>query len=231
MISAWPNQWYQWGESYNIIVKTTPTSPPDSLSFEMWSFLYLIFFFHKIFISIFFLCSLEKCMLYYIIICNEHWTSCTLKKKNEWMNKCHSNNWFTVDMTICILFGVCDIKVDKAVFDFFCIFCFQWEHAGKLIEAVGNEAPFCGPCVWIYERARMSLFLTCERHKDTKKQENLRWKHEHIVLGTVTTQKPRAMSAVGHHSIFRLTEQRNQVTQLHCKPQINMVLFSMNWLT
>lgn len=39
------------------------------------------------------------------------------------------------------------------------------------------------------------------------------------------------MSAVGHHSIFRLTEQRNQVTQLRCKPQINMVLFSMNWLT
>lgn len=38
-------------------------------------------------------------------------------------------------------------------------------------------------------------------------------------------------SAVGHRIVFRLTEQRNQVTQLRRKAQINMVLFSMNWLT
>lgn len=44
-------------------------------------------------------------------------------------------------------------------------------------------------------------------------------------------QPTKSTSAVGHRIVFRLTEQRNQVTQLPGKAQINMVLFSMNWLT
>lgn len=42
-------------------------------------------------------------------------------------------------------------------------------------------------------------------------------------------QRPLEQLAV--LAFFRLTEQRNQVPPLCCKTQINMVLFSMNWLT
>lgn len=46
-----------------------------------------------------------------------------------------------------------------------------------------------------------------------------------------SSKPPKATGAVGRAGIFRLTEQRNQDSPLRCKPQINMVLFSMNWLT
>lgn len=41
----------------------------------------------------------------------------------------------------------------------------------------------------------------------------------------------KSTRAVGRCIVFRLTEQRNQLSQLRGKAQINTVLFSMNWLT
>lgn len=62
------------------------------------------------------------------------------------------------------------------------------------------------------------------------------WTHHILRNSDKHRQRPcprptKSTSAVGHRIVFRLTEQRNQVTQLRGKAQINMVLFSMNWLT
>lgn len=76
------------------------------------------------------------------------------------------------------------------------------QHFGKSTEAEGKEA--------------------------TVKLEVATWTHGFASSGG---KPPKATGAVGRPGVFRLAEQRNQVSPRRCKPQINMVLFSMNWLT
>lgn len=74
----------------------------------------------------------------------------------------------------------------------------------------------------------MQCSIEAEVKEATVNVEVATWTHGFANSGSKPSE---ATGTVGRPTVFRLAEQRNQVSPRRCKPQINMVLFSMNWLT